>query len=229
VNLIQIKGGPVTSRTATPIPETLMLTVTDRDLLVIDPSLFIGAAAAAATVIATIGDGTIAGTELQSSGADFEVSDIGFGHVAVINDAAAVEVVSRTDAATLEVSKPRATSLDAKIPPGDVSEATVNIVTFVRLIEQTRAWTLGALGIEDESIITDPSPVSLLVALRTAARALAHAAAMDPADASLAQRASLASALASQAGHRTLVPLDLNGDGRPDATRAAHVLTLTRM
>jgi hypothetical protein len=206
-----------------------MITVTDRDLLVIDPSLFIGAAAVAATVIATVGDGTIAGTELQSAGADFEASDIGFGHVAVINDATVVEVVSRTDPATLEISQPRATSQDAKIPPGDVSDATVNIVTFVRQIEQARAWTLGALGIDDESIITDPASVSQLVALRTIARAYAHAAAMDPADASLAQRASLASALASQAGHRTLVPLDLNGDGRPNATRAAHVLTLTRM
>jgi hypothetical protein len=147
----------------------------------------------------------------------------------VINDATVVEVVSRTDPATLEISQPRATSQDAKIPPGDVSDATVNIVTFVRQIEQARAWTLGALGIDDESIITDPASVSQLVALRTIARAYAHAAAMDPADASLAQRASLASALASQAGHRTLVPLDLNGDGRPNATRAAHVLTLTRM
>lgn len=206
-----------------------MLTITDRDLLVIDPGVFIGAAAvAAATLLTTAADGTINGTELQSGSADFEAGDIGFGHVAVINDAAAVEVVSRTDPATLEISQPRASSVDAKIPPGDAEDATIKIVTFVRLIEQARAWTLGSLGIDDESIITDPGPVSQLIALRTIARSYAHAAAMDPASASLAQRASLASALASQAAHRTLVPLDLNGDGLPDATRAAGVLILTR-
>jgi hypothetical protein len=110
---------------------------------------------------------------------DFETSDIGFGHVAVINDSIAVEVVSRTDPATLEVSKPRASSLQDKIPPGDSEDSAVAIVSFSRLIEQVRAWTLGALGIEDESTITDPGPVSLLIALRTVARAYANAAAMD--------------------------------------------------
>jgi hypothetical protein len=205
-----------------------MLTLTDRDLLIIDPSIFLGAAAAAGTVLLTADDGVISGTELESAGTDFDARGIDSGLVAVINDAVAVEVVSRTGATTLEVSLPRATIDDDTIPPDDVVDAQIKIVSFARLIDLQRTWILGALRVDDESAIADAAPVQHFLALRTIARLLAHAASLDPADGPLQQRAILAAQVARQAMHRTAVSIDLDGDGVAEVTRPLDVVKLVR-
>jgi hypothetical protein len=146
---------------------------------------------------------------------------------AVINDMVAVEVVSRTGATTLEVSLPRASIEDDQIPPGDVADAQLKIITFARMIDLQRSQLLQALGVEEPSIV-DSAPLTKLIVLRTIAHALAHAAAAQPDDASLQQRAILAVSQARQALHRTVLSVDADGDGLAETIRPVDVIRLIR-
>src|SRR6185503_4774975 len=96
-----------------------MLLITDRDLLIMEPSVFTHAGEIA-TRLATATDGAVSGTALTSASSDFEAAGIAANNVAVIAGAP-VEVVNRVQATELEVSLPRATADDAKIAPGDGS------------------------------------------------------------------------------------------------------------
>jgi hypothetical protein len=204
-----------------------MLNITDRDLLAIDPSVFIGAAATAGTVLLSADDAAITGTELASAGSDFADRGIDAGLVAVINDAVAVEVVSRTGATTLEVSLPRASSDDDQIPPGDATDAQLKIITLGRAINQLRSRMLQGLGVEETAVV-DVAPLTHLIVLRTIAHVLAHAAAAEPDNSSLQQRAALAARHARQALHRTVASIDIDGDGDVDITRPVDVIRLKR-
>ena len=204
-----------------------MLTIPDRDLLTVDPSIFIGAPALAGTVLLLADDAAIIGTELASDGSDFAARGIDTGLVAVINDTVAVEIVSRTGATTLEVSLPRASIEDDQIPPGNATDGQLKIITFARMIDLQRSQLLQGLGVEESSIV-DAAPLTKLIVLRTIAHVLAHAAAAQPDDASQQQRANLAASQARQALHRTVLSVDAAGDGEADTIRPVDVIRLTR-
>lgn len=212
-----------------------MSTITsDRDLLVIEPSLFIGAAAAGTTLLTT-SDAAVAGTRLTSASADFVTQQIDNGHVAVVNGVV-IEIVERIQATELDVSLPRASQEDQKIAPGDGSGLALQIISFARLIDQVQNSILGALGIDPDdpvrplevSSILNPSEVGTMIALRTIQLAFEAASALAPTDASLANRAALYQRRAAEAMRQTAAAIDLDGDGRPDTTRRLDAVVFVR-
>jgi hypothetical protein len=211
-----------------------MILINDRDLLVRDPSIFIGAAEGA-THVWTATDGVVSGTGFTSASSNFVNLGIDFGHVAVINDVPC-EVVSRLSATQLSVSKPRSLASDPVIAPAAGSAQTLKIFTFKRLSDMAQAWALGTLGIDS----TDPNqPLSALdvvdlealrhvVALRTIRHAWSIAAAISPDDASKQQQASTAVERLAEARQHVKVLLKLDGDEHPDTMRRMDVITLVR-
>src|SRR5437764_1479510 len=132
-----------------------MLTITDRDLLLIEPTVFVDAAAVA-THLVSVSDSQISGTSLTSATADFEAAGVDDQHVVLVSAAGkALEIVQRVAAGELQVSLPRAISSDADIAPGDGTGLAIIVPTFARLIAQTRVSVLAALGM-DPIHPTDP-------------------------------------------------------------------------
>lgn len=211
-----------------------MAIINDRDLLLIEPSLFIDAPGAA-TVLTDGGDGVLLQTSFNSLGSNFTTLEIDAGHVIVI-DGEACEVIERIGMTSLSVSAPRADQGDPLIAPDSGTALPFSIPTFARIIDQAQAWTLGALGIDpdhptrplDESPIVNLDEMGRFIALRAIRMAFAAAAAIDPASESLAGRSSLYQQRCSEAMHNLKVLLDLNGDGAADATRRIDTVILSR-
>ena len=213
-----------------------MLMIADRDLLVVEPTLFIDAAMVATTLLSTA-DGAVSGTVLTSAAADFESAGIGPGHVVrLIAFGSAAEIIERSDATSLEVSLPRADVDDDMIPPGDGEDLAISVPTFARIIAQAQHWALAALGLEsehptqplDESAIINPAPVRSLIALRTIMMAFEQAAALLPDDLSLEARADLYRRRAAAAARQVAALIDADGDGIPDATRRIDTIAFVR-
>ncbi len=211
-----------------------MVLTTDRDLLSHEPSVFVDASGIATSLLSAT-DGSVADTTLTSAGSDFQAAGIDAGHVIVIGSQA-TEVVARVDPTNLDVSLPRASLGDAKIPPGDGTTLALAVRTFGRMIAEVEAWVLGALGIDpvdpllplDETAILNPQDIREAVALRTIAQAFATASALAPTDASLADRAALYSQRAADLRRQTRAVLDLDADGIADAIRHIDVVSLQR-
>ena len=211
-----------------------MALTTDRDLLIREPSVFLDASSVATSLLSAT-DGTVIDTALTSASSDFQAAGIEAGHVIVIGSQA-TEVVARVDPTNLDVSLPRASLADAKIPPGDGTTLSIDVRTFERMIAEVEAWMLGALGIDpadpslplDETAILNPQDIREAVALRTIAQVFATASALAPTDASLADRASLYSQRAADVRRQTRAVLDLDADGIADAIRHIDVVSLQR-
>jgi len=211
-----------------------MAMITDRDLLLIEPGIFKNAMDIA-TLLIDAADGSVSGTSLNSASSDFESMSIDAGHVAVL-EGEITEVVARVSTTELTVSLPRVTSEDPLIAPTAGSGLTVKVPTFGRQINFSEAWVLGALGLDagdlgltpDESAILNPCDIGRLIALETVARVFAAAAALDPADQSLADSATHYAGEVAAARHRTQAILDLDGDGCADASRRVCAIALTR-
>lgn len=211
-----------------------MVLTTDRDILIHEPSVFVDASSIATSLLSAA-DGTVSGTRLTSAGSDFQAAGIDAGHVIVIGTQA-IEVVTRVDPTNLDVSRPRATLTEVKIPPGDGTTLSIDVRTFSRIIAEVEAWILGALGIDpadptlplDETAILNPGDIQEAVALRTIAQVFAAASANSPTDASLADRAALYSLRAAEVRRQTKAVLDLDADGIADAIRRIDVVSLQR-
>lgn len=81
----------------------------------------------------------------------------------------------------------------------------------------------------DETSILNPGTVGRVLALLVIASAFEQAAALDPSDGSIGQRASLYRGLAERGLLQTAVVLDLDGDGIADSTRRLDVLAMARL
>lgn len=211
-----------------------MSLITDRDLAVIEPSVFT-AAAGAATNVLTATDAGVSGTTLTSATSDFAAPHVTLGHV-VVFDSEVLEVVSRLGTTQLEVSRPRASAEGDKIVPASASNKTIKINTFARLIELTQTSLLAVLGVAADDParpltvdeILNPEPLARLIVLRTLERAFGIALSLDPEDASLDARRARYAALANEAAAATAVLLDFDGDGEPDETRHLQMAVLRR-
>ncbi|MDY7110269.1 MAG: hypothetical protein SYC29_16695 [Planctomycetota bacterium] len=208
--------------------------INDRDLLLLEPDLF-SDAMALATLLIDVADGSVDGTSLTSTDADFEAMDIDAGH-AVLIDQVPAEIIERISATEVTVSLPRVAGDDPLIAPAPGSDLSVRVPTFGRQISLCQGWVLGTLGIEvdedggplDASILLNAPEIGRLIALETTARLLRLAAAHDPVNESMAELAAGYSAEVTAARQRTRAVLDLDGDGVADATRRVSLVTLTR-
>jgi len=211
-----------------------MTLIDDRELLVIEPSVFEDAADVG-TALITGSDGVVSGSSLTSAGSDFEDAGIDSGH-AIVVDGSAGEVVSRESGTELTVSLPRAQPTGPPIEMPGGSGLSFTVVSFARQIEQAQSWVLSSLGIDeedpasglDETAVVNDEAVGELIALRALLIVFDAAAAKQPADSSLSSRAALYRQRAGEAMHRTKALLDTDGDGVTDAARPADVVQMKR-
>lgn len=195
-----------------------MSLVQDRDLLVIEPGMFT-TATGAGTVLAEGTDGALSGVVFSSGAARFDDAGLDEGHVAVVG-AETVEVTGNVLATQCDVSRPRAVPDDPPIEPTSGSGLTYSVVTFARLIAREEAGLLQrierSLDVEESPAIGDivnEDAARVAVAMQVVARAFAQAAASDPADDTLAERATLYLGQARGVMQMTVIELDMDGDG----------------
>jgi hypothetical protein len=201
--------------------------ITDRDLLALDPSVFLSTGAGGvATSLYASADAAVSGSTLTSAAGDFADRNITAGHVAVV-DGQAVEVVGRTSATVLEVSQPRVSKEEAAIAPGDGSNLAMNVLTFARLIGQEQSRLLREIGADiedperplDEMAVVNAAAVGGLIAQRVLHAAYAQAAAREPSSLSLAARALMWLGSLTRAEASLVAMIDLDNDGWPEFRR----------
>lgn len=205
-----------------------MLT-TDRDLLVIDPALL--------RTISWLGQRlstgvcSISATTLTASSqdTDFVAANIQPGHILTFDDLSC-EVVARTSATTLTISRVRAQPTDAPLPLGTHTDRAYAIYSFAPQRAAAEAEILASLGLTPsatspppgtltEAHITNPRNIIRPIALLTL-RHLADAASLTlPSTASIARAATTYMLLFERAARFIFAHLDTNADGLPDLTR----------
>jgi hypothetical protein len=211
-----------------------MSLIVDRDLLVLESSLFVDAAGVG-TVLASGADGAMSGTSLLSVAVSFGALGVTEGHVATVAGDA-LEVVSLPSTNTLMVSRPRMNADEPAIPPAPGTSLEFTVTTFERQIAEAEAWALGALGIDPHDAVkpltveavVNTDELARLVALRTICDVFAMQAARDDEETSAGLRRDLYRSMLRRAVGRTSILLDLNGDGVPDASRRLSTIVLER-
>jgi hypothetical protein len=208
--------------------------ITNRDLLIIEPAVFIDAPSSA-HVLAHSTQASIADTTATFEDLDLESLNIGAGNVAVIAGVP-IEIVERTSSTECEISLPRADSSDEKIPPGDQEQVNATVLTFDVLIAQIESAVLRLLGIDPQhperplaaEAILNPDSIKHLIAMRVLAEAFSAAAAGDPENSTLAARRDHYRNRAASALRSAACLIDIDGDGVADADRRPGIIEFTR-
>ncbi|MEX1017516.1 MAG: hypothetical protein WDZ31_12305 [Phycisphaeraceae bacterium] len=209
---------------------------TDRDLLVLEPSVFVDVPFAAQQRV-RVNDGELEGTTLSSVDADFEVVGVEAGQVVLV-DRVAYEVIDRLDATTLTISRPRARLSDPLVPGDTGSEREVLVRTFAPQAALVHDALLRLLGIDpdDDSAggLTEDAVVSLSVvarleALGTLERIYSGAAAIGGDNEALLVKAQHYHRRFRESVAQASVLIDIDGDGRADERRHLGLIRLSRV
>jgi hypothetical protein len=212
---------------------------TDRDLLALEPNLFRDVGWISQRLV--IGTGSVAGATLTLSAQDVTLAQahIEPGHI-VLMDGAPYEVLARPSDTTLTISRLRDDPEGDPLAPSPATGKPVVIYTFRPQIALIHAQILRMLGLEPaasdvagvptESNITNPAALRHLECL--GALYLIYTAATAP-DATWRtshefNRAQIYRDRFAAERHRTAAALDLDGDGRPDATRRLNLIQFVR-
>ncbi len=207
----------------------------DRDLPAIEPNLFRDLAWLGQRLIKGVGDVVGTTLTLTSFDHDFDLVNVKAGSVVLIAGVAH-EVLARTDATHVEVSKIRASVTDVVLPPDVGTDLEVLVYTFGPQLEIVHHEAMRLTGIEPsdpqaspgESDIVNPEALVLLEAYGALHLAYSAAGALSGRDSHLASRAAMYASLVGRERARVQVELDLDGDGRADATRRLNVVQLRR-
>ncbi len=212
-----------------------MAFASDRDLPAIEPNVFRDLAWLGQRLVN--GEGDVVGTTLTLTSFDHDFVSVGVdvGSVVLIADVAH-EVLSRTDATHVEVSKIRASESDPPIPPDAGVGLEVLVFTFAPQLEMVHREVLRLVGIEPsdaqaspgEADIVNPDALVALEAFGALHLAYSAAGALSGRDSHLAARGAMYALLVGRERARAKVELDLDGDGKADATRRLNVLQLLR-
>lgn len=212
---------------------------TDRDLLALEPNVFVDVPFLAQQRL-RVRDGEIQGTTLSSATADFEAAGVDAGSVVVVmrgGRGLPLEVLGRVDRQILTVSLPRARLSDGPIPPEGGNGLEVVVRSFAPQAALVHDVILRMLGIEpddplglvgEESIVT-LSVVAHLEALGTLERVYSAAAAIVGENQELWRKAELYRERFAQACRRATVLLDADGDGVGDKRICPGVANLVRV
>ncbi|MCC7193373.1 MAG: hypothetical protein IT444_11380 [Phycisphaeraceae bacterium] len=207
---------------------------TDRDLLAYEPSVFADAASVALERCRA-NDGIISGTTLSSAASDFAAQGVEPSCVVVAADVP-LEVISRTDAHTLVVSKLRPNRADTPTPPTAGMGLEIIVRSFAPQAALVHDALLLMLGIDpDESdgminkdMIVSLSVMARLETLGTLERIYTGAVALTGDNGELWKKASEYHRRFGTACRSARIRLDLDGDGRADFTRELGVLRFCR-
>lgn len=212
----------------------------DRDLLMFEPNLFRDVSWVGQRLVKATG--TIAGTTLTISAFDvsFDGANIGPGHILVC-DGAPYEVIAKLSATTATVSRLRASLADPVQPPSPATGVPTFVPTMNLQLAIVEQQVLRMAGIEpgsaeppNEASIVNVEALRRLVSL--GALHLVYAAAGAPGDpgaiganGSPLSRAEYYQRRFADERSRVVVELDLDGDGKTDATRRLFVAQVVRL
>lgn len=207
----------------------------DRDLLAIEPAVFEDVPFTAQKRL-HVTDASVSGVTLTSASADFEAAGIDAGSVTMIGGVAH-EVLSRTDANTLEVSLPRTRVTDAGIPGGDGTGLEVVVRTFGPQAELVHDGLLRLMSIDPDdpkSELTESSVLSVglmarIEALGTLELVYAGAASLVGDNDTLLMKAGEYRRRFRQACAGATVSLDIDGDGVADQRLPLGTVRFTRV
>lgn len=208
---------------------------TDRDLLAIEPAIFEDVPFAAQKRL-QVADASVSGTTLTSASADFVAAQIDTGSVVLIAGVA-FEVLSRTDANTLEVSLPRTHKTDPGVPGGDGTGLELIARTFAPQAELVHDSLLRLVGIDPEDAgaeLTESSILSVALmarieALGTLELVYAGAASLLGDNDTLLMKAGEYRRRFRQARDGAVVSLDTDGDGMADRRLPLGTIRFTRI
>lgn len=214
---------------------------TDRDLLALEPNLFRDVGWTGQRLVK--GTATISFVTLI-----FDTQDVGLdaagvdaGHVVVVAGTA-YEVIARSSASAIDISRLRPRDTDDPISPSPAEGSDAFITSFRPQIEIVHRQVLRTAGIEPdpapggvlapgqvgESAITNPADLKLLEALGALHLIYSAAAAGLDRDSPAAGRAEFYRDAFARQRERTIVTLDLDHDGEPDASRCLATIQLAR-
>lgn len=211
--------------------------VTDRGLLVLEPSLFRDVVWVGQRLVS--GVGAVSGTTLAFTSQDVGLDAAGLteGHVVTVAGAP-YEVIERLSATSATISRLRASKGDAPLPPSPATGQPIAVVSFRPQIAMIHAQVLRMLGIEpgdgasgagpNESDIKNPEALERVEALGAIHLIFAAAAALSPPNSSLWARAEMYRQRFACERQRAAARIDLNGDGQPDATRRLNFIQFFR-
>jgi hypothetical protein len=209
----------------------------DRDLLALEPNLFRDVGWSGQRLVA--GVGTVGGTTLTMTSQDvtLEAAGITNGHVVLV-DGTPYEVIARLSATAATISRVRPGLDEPEIPPSPVTAKPVTIHTFAPQIAAVHSQILKLLGIDAAAVDTGPdtgqvkeaditNPDSFRAVEAMGALYHAYCIAAGPGTADLAgslastwiNRARMWRDRYAEALRGTGAQIDLDGDGKPDATR----------
>lgn len=211
-----------------------MALLNDVDLLMLEPAMFTDASGIAIR-LQTGTDAAIEGNSLTSASASFDMQGIGAGHVIVV-DGSPLEVVMNFGATSIMVTARRESGA-ALIKPGDGTSLAYEVLTFMPLIEESELWLNRVLGLDPDhpthpltsDDVINYEDFASLVALRCIARAFSRAAAEDPENAALRERAELYERLGFELRQQLVAAVDVDGDGVADERRSLAVGTWVRV
>lgn len=212
-----------------------MLT-SDADLARIEPQVFIEAQHAGQRL--TRGTASITGTTLTAVGVEvaFDAAMLAPGHVCVV-DGQTYEIVERTGATTLTISRVRAPGQPDVQPPSPATNRPMHVVTFAPQGSIAHAQVMRSIGIEPDAqipgeptvdSIMNPGALVRLEALAALQLIWMSAALNAGADAAVAARADRWRSEYARERERVGAFVDLDGDGFPDAVRRPSIVQLTR-
>lgn len=211
---------------------------TDRDLLAIEPAIFRDLAWAGQRLvsgIATVEDDSLT---FDSQDVGLDVAGVAGGHVAVVGGVS-YEVIEALNGQKAVISRLRDNEDAAALPPTPIAGADAWIATFAPQARIVHTQLLRMAGIEPEgapplagrvgeSAITNGAALRHLEVLGVSHLVYAAAGAAAGPRSPAQQRAELYRALFRDERERAVVELDLDGDGKPDATRRLNLIQLVR-
>lgn len=215
----------------------MMAFAVDRDLLVIEPGLFREVMWVGQRLVS--GTGNASGTALMMTSQDvlFDAVDVTTGHVVLVGGAA-YEVLSRISGTVLTISRLRGVPDDAAIPVTGETGASVTVSTFGPQIETVHRQVLRMLGIEpdiapeagqaSEGSVLNRTAFARLEALGALHLVYSAASSSLGSESSLGQKSMMYRERFAAERQRTAGVLDLDGDGKADATRRLNVIQLHR-
>jgi hypothetical protein len=199
----------------------------DRDLLAIDPTLFTTVSFSSQTLIrgsCIISNGLL---KLSEQSLNFDTARISAGHVIVV-DTLPLEVLSRVDKYTLQVSLLRPLPSDLPQLPADRESAPCLISTFAPQLQLAHAELLGHLDLRASETLINWRDFVCLEGLYALRHILAAAGlfASSTAGADALRQSLTARLTVARQGLAALI--DTNGDGFADTVRALQPVSVVR-
>jgi hypothetical protein len=207
----------------------------DRDLLALEPNLFKDIAWTGQRLIACTG--SVSGTTLTITPGDTDFTTAGImpGHIVLV-DGIPYEIVQVLTSTAATISILRADPAGPILPPAATVSAPETIPSPAPQIAIAHAQLLRLLDIEpgdpnaspSESSITNPGALVLVECLAALHLILTAAAALATPGSTLWIRAAHYRERIAHERPRVAALIDLDGDGRPDATRRLSTFALLR-